>query len=227
MSIRLTAPGLLPTCHSSSHIRTIIFDIWCCCTYTTLQLCCIFWWHLSLFGRDTDNFQSRRDRMLDSHTAQSWSVSTWFLIDSLWIAGGIVLIQLPKEQSLTWSVSFLLHSSSPYNLTYIYPQHIFSSSHHYPWQGFPWLLIKRSRIVVLWLFLWSCPHDQPRVNNLLRNTLASSFIEFISSLLFLRLNYRLYKFSDQDACLDRGVMSWIISIYFLLPWLTPFAYHPD
>ena len=143
------------------------------------------------------------------------------------LRGGIVWIQLLKERSLTWSASFLLHLSSPYNLTYIYPRCISSSSHHYPWQGFPWLLIKRSRIVVLWLLLQSCPHAQPRVNNLLHDTLASSFIEFISSLLLLHLNYGQFKFSNRDARLDRGVMSWIILFYFLLPRLTPFTYHPD
>ena len=143
------------------------------------------------------------------------------------LRGGIVWIQLPKECSLKWSASFLLHSSSPYNLTYIYPRRISSSSHHYPWQGFPWLLIKRSRTVVLRLFPWSGTHDPHRINNLLCDTLASSFIEFISSLLLLRLNYGQFKLSDRDARLDRGVMSWIISIYFLLPRLTPFAYHPD
>ena len=114
------------------------------------------------------------------------------------LRGRIVLIQLLKERSLTWSVSFLLHSSSPYNLTYIYPQHISSSSHRYPWQGFLWLLIKRSRTVVLRLFIRSGIHDPPRIDNLLRNTLASSFIEFISSLLLLRLNYGQFKFSDRE-----------------------------
>ena len=114
------------------------------------------------------------------------------------LRGGIVWIQLPKECSLTWSASFLLHSSSPYNLTYIYPQHISSSSHHYPWQGFPWLLIKRSRTVVLRLFIRSGIHDPPRIDNLLGDTLTSSFIEFISSLLLLRLNYGQFKFSDRE-----------------------------
>ena len=148
----------------------------------------IFWWHLLLFGRDINNFQSRRDCTLDSHTAQSWSVSTRFLINSLWIMGG------------------------DYNLTYIYLRRISSFSHHYPWQGFPWLLIKRSRNVVLPLFIRSGTHDPHRINNLLGDTLTSSFIEFISSLPLLRLNYGQFKFSDWDAHLDRGVMSWIISI---------------
>src|ERR1700722_2502882 len=47
------------------------------------------------------------------------------------LRGGIVWIQLPKERSLKGSASLLLHSSSPYNLTYIYPRRISSSSHHY------------------------------------------------------------------------------------------------
>ena len=206
MSIQLTAPGLLPTCHSLSHLQTVIFDIWCHCTYTTLQLCRIFWWCSSLFGRDMDNIQLRRDHML---VKSYYATLVCFHVAPHWLTidcEGIVSIQLLKEHNLTWSVSFHLHSSSPYNLTYIFPRRISSSSHHYPWQGFPWLLIKRSRIVVLQLFLWSCPHDQPRIYNLLHDTLASSFIKFISSLLLLRLNYGQFKFSDQDARLDRGLI---------------------
>src|ERR1700723_4023538 len=66
------------------------------------------------------------------------------------------------------------------------------------------LLFKRSRTCVLQLFPWSGTHDPHRINNLLRDTLASSFIEFISSLLLLCLNYGQFKFSDWDARLDRS-----------------------
>ena len=60
---------------------------------------------------------------------------------------------------------------------------------------------------MLQLFIWSGIYDPPRIDNLLGDTLASSFIEFISSLLLLHLNYGQFKFSDRDARLDRGVMS--------------------
>src|ERR1700720_1432035 len=77
------------------------------------------------------------------------------------------------------------------------------------------LLIKRSRTVMLRLFPWSGTHDPHRINNLLGDTLASSFIEFIPSLLLLRLNYGQFKFSDRDARL------FYFTFYYLGSHLSP------
>src|SRR6202040_3694414 len=69
--------------HTNNYIRYMMSLYLCHPTVTSYLLVTFI-----IICRDTDNFQSRRDRTLDSHTVQSWSVSMQFLINSLQITGG-------------------------------------------------------------------------------------------------------------------------------------------